>query len=179
MKRRSFLFGGILGGALSSLPRVFKKKGIHLSDFGLKAGADNTQVLILAEAAAFLKGQTLHFPKSEKIIISKPILFRINVEGNDSELISQNSSVFVRIKNERSLAELKISKLHYDGRGKANGYFVDETKDVLIEGCTVKNCLDVGISIFESDQVQLVRNQIEGSPKLIVDKINSRNIKEA
>lgn len=179
MRRRSFLFGGIFGGALSSLPRVFKKKGIHISEFGYKAGRDNTQVLILAEAAAFLKGQTLHFPKDEKISLTKPILFRVSVEGNGAELISQNSSVFIRIKNERSLKELKISSLNYDGKNIANGFFVDETKDVLVENCIIKNCLDVGISIYESEQVQLVHNQIEGSPKLIIDKINSRDIREA
>jgi hypothetical protein len=179
MRMRSFLFGGIFGGALSSLPRVFKKKGIYISDFGYKAGRDNTLILILAEAAAFLKGQTLHFPKDEKIILSKPILFRVSVEGNGAELISKNSSVLIRIKNERSLKELKISSLNYNGQNIANGFFVDETKDVLVKNCIIKNCLDVGISIYESEQVQLVHNQIEGSPKLIIDKINSRGIREA
>ncbi len=179
MKRRNFLFGGILGGALSSLPRVFKKRGIYISEFGFKPGRDNTQVIILAEAAAFLKGQTLHFPKGEKIILSKPIVLRVSVEGNGAELISQNSSVFVRIKNERSLKELSVNSLNYDGQKIANGFFVDETKDVLVKNCIIKNCLDVGISIFESEQVQLVHNQIEGSPKLIIDKINSRDIREA
>lgn len=175
MRRRSFIFGGIFGGALSSLPRVFKKKGVHLSDFGYREGADNTESLRLAEAAAFLKNQTLVLPKNAKMKLSKSVIFRVSVYGNGAELEAMNGDVFIRIVNPNGVEQV-IEELHYNGNNISNGFFIDETKNVLVKNCQIKDCLDVGISIFESDSVQLVHNQIDGTPKLIIDTINSKNI---
>lgn len=175
MRRRNFIFGGLLGGTLSAMPRFFKKKGIHLSDFGYKADTDNTEALQMAEAAAHLKNQVLILPENGKIKLSKSVIFRVSVEGNNTELEALNSDVFVRVVNE-GVSEQVISKVHYNGNNHSNGFFIDETKNVLIKDCQIKDCLDVGISIFESESVQLVHNQIGGTPKMIIDTINSKNI---
>lgn len=173
MRRRNFLFGGLLGGALSSLP--FRKKGIRLADFGYRAGKDNTESIRMAEAAAHLKGLPLIFPKNGNLKISKDIIFRVSVQGNGTAIEALNSSVFMKVVN-RGSGEQVIQGLHFDGKGISNGIFVDETQNVLIKNCHIINCKDVGISVYESEQVQLVHNQIDGTPSLIIDTINSKNV---
>lgn len=175
MRRRSFIFGGILGGAVSSLPRIFKKRGIYVSDFGFKDGADNTEAIRLAEAAAYLKNQTLIFPKNAKLKLSKSIIFRTSVVGNGAELEALNGDVFVKIVNPTGQEQV-IEGLIYNGNKHSNGFFIDATKNVLVKNCQINDCLDVGISVFESESIQLVHNQIEGTPKMIIDTINSKNI---
>ncbi len=164
MQRRKFLFGGLLGGALSSLP--FRKKVIRLEDFGYKAGMDNTDAVRMAEAAAFLKGMTLVFPKNAQIKLSKDIIFRTNVIGNNTQFEALNSSVFIRVVNSGTNQQI-VDGIRFNGNNISNGIFVDETKNVTVKNCYIENCKDVGISVYESEGVQLVHNQIEGTPSLI------------
>lgn len=175
MRRRSFLFGGLLGGALTSIPRVFRKKAVYLSDFGYRPGADNTESLQMAEAAAHLKGLPLVLPKDGVIVLSKPVVLRVSVEGNNTTLISNDSSVFVRLVNKTSHEQI-IHGLKYDGGGISNGIFVDETNNVIVNNCHIQNCVDVGIQVYESNGVQLVHNKIDGTPSMIIDTINSKNV---
>ncbi|MBK25019.1 MAG: hypothetical protein CME70_13560 [Halobacteriovorax sp.] len=167
MQRRKFLFGGLLGGALSSLP--FRKKAIRLEDFGYTAGADNTESVRLAEAAAFLKGRALILPKNAHIKLSKDIIFRTNVIGNNAQFEALNSGVFIRVVNKGSGKQV-VEGIKFNGNNISNGIFVDETKNVTVKNCFIENCKDVGISVFESEEVQLVHNQIEGTPSLILEQ---------
>jgi parallel beta-helix repeat protein len=137
----------------------------NVKDFGAVGdGVTNDRPAILAaEVAAFAAGGIVYFPPGATYAINSTagrVGFRVPVRGYGATIKftavrDKNATITNYLESGTQATDITIEGLTIDGNNLCRGVFLTNAHRSRVHRCTIKNCKDSGIAVFDSDDVEV------------------------